>query len=77
MHEADSNSLYLGLPSTMGRNKSVLLGYLKDKMNRSLLSCEGKFLSRACKEELCKIVAHALPTYAMNVFLLPIEISWE
>lgn len=31
MTEADENSKYLGLPSILGRNKSRLMGYLKDK----------------------------------------------
>ena len=75
MQEAHSDNLYLGLPSTMGRNKSALLGYLKDKVQKRLMSWEGKLLSRAGKEILVKTVAQSLPTYAMNVFLLPLEIT--
>lgn len=30
MNEADSNSTYLGLPNLVGRNKSSVLGFLKD-----------------------------------------------
>lgn len=31
--EATDRSLYLGLPNTIGRNKSAIFGYLKDKMH--------------------------------------------
>ncbi|KAL8146388.1 hypothetical protein AgCh_004218 [Apium graveolens] len=50
MPEVDNRSLYLGLPNTLGRNKSVILGFIKDK---------------------------SLPSYAMSVILLPLEITKE
>lgn len=31
MREASANSTYLGLPNIMGKNKSAILGYLRDK----------------------------------------------
>ncbi|KAM6599952.1 hypothetical protein CsatA_019561 [Cannabis sativa] len=73
MVEAPPNSLYLGLPCTMGRNKNAILGFLKDKMEKRILSWEGRLLSKAGKEVLVKTVAQALPSYAMSVFLLPID----
>lgn len=75
MGEANENSTYLGLPSTLGRNKSVILGYLKNEACSRVKSWDGKYISRSGKEILIKSVAHALPTYAMNVFLLPLEIT--
>ncbi|XP_060965763.1 uncharacterized protein LOC133034618 [Cannabis sativa] len=75
MSIATEDSFYLGLPSTMSRKKTVVLGYLKDKVRKRLQQWEGKFLSRAGKEVLVKTVAQALPSYAMSVFLLPKEIS--
>ncbi|XP_062088870.1 uncharacterized protein LOC133795435 [Humulus lupulus] len=75
IHEADDNTTYLGLPSLLGRKKSSLLGYLNDRIQHRVLGWENKFLSRAGKEILLKTVAQALPNYAMNVFLLPKEIS--
>uniref|UniRef100_A0A803PCZ5 Reverse transcriptase domain-containing protein n=1 Tax=Cannabis sativa TaxID=3483 RepID=A0A803PCZ5_CANSA len=45
--EADEGSLYLGLPNIIGRNKSAIFGFLKNK---------------------------SLPTYAMSVFLISIDI---
>ncbi|KAM6577785.1 hypothetical protein CsatB_029622 [Cannabis sativa] len=67
-------SLYLGLPSSMGQNKATTLGYLKEKLRKRLQAWGTKFLSRAGKEILIKTVAQALPSYAMSVFLLPLEI---
>lgn len=32
INEAGDESTYLGLPSTLGRNKSVILDYLKERM---------------------------------------------
>lgn len=64
--EADHSSLYLGLPNILGRNKSVIFGYLKEKIRRRMLSWEGRFLSKAGKE-LLKTVAQSLPSYTMGI----------
>ncbi|KAM6584602.1 hypothetical protein CsatB_011604 [Cannabis sativa] len=75
MSMADENSLYLGLPSTLSRNKSAVLGYLKERVRKRIEGWEMKFLSRAGKEVLIKTVAQSLPSYAMSVFLLPLDIT--
>lgn len=75
MSEATVHMTYLGLPNIIGRNKSALLGYLKDKVNTKIRSWEGNILSRAGKEILIKQVAQTLPSYAMSVFLLPLDIT--
>ena len=75
MVEADEHSTYLGLPNLIGRNKSALLGFLKDKVYTKIRSWEGNYISRSGKEILVKQVAQTLPSYAMNVFLLPLEIT--
>ncbi|XP_017250538.1 uncharacterized protein LOC108221151 [Daucus carota subsp. sativus] len=75
MTEANDNSTYLGLPNIIRRNKSGLLGYLKDKVNMRIHSWDAKFISRAGKEILVKQVAQTLPSYAMDVFLLPLDIT--
>lgn len=54
MSEANEHSTYLGLPNLLGRNKSALLGFLKDKVNMKIRSWEGKLISRAGKEILVK-----------------------
>ncbi|KAM6544107.1 hypothetical protein CsatB_008554 [Cannabis sativa] len=73
VQEAGDTSTYLGLPNILGRNKNALLGFLKDKMRKKIQSWEGKFLSKAGKELMLKTVAQSLPSYAMNVFLLPLK----
>uniref|UniRef100_A0A803NTY2 Reverse transcriptase zinc-binding domain-containing protein n=1 Tax=Cannabis sativa TaxID=3483 RepID=A0A803NTY2_CANSA len=40
MVEAMENSLYLGLPCTMGRNKNAISGFLKDRMQKKIFSWE-------------------------------------
>lgn len=77
MTEAAENSLYLGLPSIIGRNKNAVLGFLKDKVRKRILSWEGKIISKPGKEVLLKTVIQALPSYAMGVFLLPIDMCKE
>ncbi|KAM6553480.1 hypothetical protein CsatB_014242 [Cannabis sativa] len=77
MTEATDGSLYLGLPNIIGRKKTVILGFLKNKIINRLNSWNGKFLSRAGKEVLLKSVIQSLPTYAMSVFLLPLETCHE
>uniref|UniRef100_A0A803QIZ4 Reverse transcriptase domain-containing protein n=1 Tax=Cannabis sativa TaxID=3483 RepID=A0A803QIZ4_CANSA len=77
MSQADEGSLYLGLPNIIGRNKSAIFGFLKNKVMARMNTWEGKFLSRAGKEILLKTVIQSLPTYAMSVFLIPIGICEE
>lgn len=75
MNEADENSTYLGLPSLVGRNKSIVLGFLKDRVKNRIQSWKDRWVSQAGREVLIKNVVQALPTYAMSVFLLPMEIT--
>uniref|UniRef100_A0A803QFT1 Reverse transcriptase domain-containing protein n=1 Tax=Cannabis sativa TaxID=3483 RepID=A0A803QFT1_CANSA len=77
IHEADDNTTYLGLPNIIGRKKTAILGYLKERVQKRVQSWKGKLLSKAGKEVLLKTVAQALPNYAMSVFLLPAETSKE
>ncbi|KAM6596219.1 hypothetical protein CsatA_006743 [Cannabis sativa] len=35
MPQADDRSMYLGLPSTIGCNKSAVLGFLKDRVRKN------------------------------------------
>lgn len=74
MSEADDTVTYLGLPNLIGRNKSRVLGFLKEKMKQRVLSWKEKWISQAGREVLIRNVAQALPTYAMSMFLLPQEI---
>ncbi|XP_074374335.1 uncharacterized protein LOC141714732 [Apium graveolens] len=75
--EADDKARYLGLPNILGRNKTVIFGYLKDRVNASIQKWNAKCVSKPAKEILIKTVAQTLPSYAMNVFLLPLELTRE
>lgn len=75
MDQADKNCKYLGLPNMMQRSKVATLGFLKDKVKKRTLSWDGKILTQGGKEVLVKSIIQALPTYAMSVFLLPLEIT--
>lgn len=74
MEEAGENCKYLGLPNMMQRSKTATLGFLKDQVRRKASSWDGKIISKGGKEVLVKAIIQSLPTYAMNVFMLPLEI---
>ena len=44
-------------------------------MNNRVKSKEGRLISYACREFLIKFVAQSLPSYAMSVFLLLLDIT--
>lgn len=48
--EADDNSHCLGLPNSLGRKKSSMLGYLKEKVQSRVRSWDGKLLNKAGKK---------------------------
>ncbi|XP_060962336.1 uncharacterized protein LOC133032418 [Cannabis sativa] len=73
VNEAGDDSAYLSLSNIVSRNKMALLGFLEDKMRKRIQGWEGRLLSKAGKELLIKTVAQSLPSYEMNVFLLPVE----
>ncbi|XP_060960621.1 uncharacterized protein LOC133031198 [Cannabis sativa] len=77
IHEATEHSMYLRLPSTVGRNINVIFGYFRDKVQKRIQSWDNKFLSRAGKEVLIKSVVQSLPAYTMNVFLIPVGICQD
>lgn len=71
--EADDHTTYLGLPNVVGRKKTAIFGYLKEKMQARIQGWDKKWLSKGGKEILLKTIAQALPNYSMSVFLLPVE----
>lgn len=71
MGEATEHTTYLGLPNILGRNKSFILGLLRERVRKRIQSWDGTMVSRGGKEILLKTVVQALPTFAMSVFLLP------
>ncbi|XP_074347539.1 uncharacterized protein LOC141686400 [Apium graveolens] len=55
--EANEHSSYLGLPNLLGRNKSALLGYLKERVTARIKTWDSKCISRGGEEILVKSVA--------------------
>lgn len=72
--KADTQGDYLGL---IGRKKKEIFSFVKDKMRRRIQGWTKHLLSRTGKEILLKTVAHAIPNYAMQVYLLPIDTCVE
>ncbi|XP_074353402.1 uncharacterized protein LOC141692452 [Apium graveolens] len=75
MEEAGENCKYLGLPNMLNKSKGNIMAFLKDKVRNRMLSWEGRCISQGGKETLVKSVAHSLPTYAMSLFLLSVDIT--
>lgn len=68
---------YLGLPSLIGRSKKAIFAYLKDRLWKRIQGWNNKILSKAGREILIKTVAQAIPSYCMQVFLLPTSLAEE
>ncbi|CAN0925181.1 Transposon TX1 uncharacterized 149 kDa protein [Linum grandiflorum] len=68
---------YLGLPSMVGRKKKATLQYLRERLWSRLRGWRRQFTTNSGKEILIKTVAQAIPTFCMNVFLLPVTFAEE
>ena len=62
------NERYLGLPVYVGRSKSNVFGYLKERIWKRIQGWKERMLSKAGKEVMIKAVAQAIPTFAMGCF---------
>ncbi|XP_065631606.1 uncharacterized protein LOC136068412 [Quercus suber] len=62
---------YLGLPSIVEHNKKAAFAPVIERVWSKLKGWKEKMMSQAGREILIKIVAQAIPTYAMGYFLLP------
>lgn len=54
-----------------------MFGYLKKKVKANIRNWNEKNLSKPSKEILIKMVAQSFPSFAMNVFLLPLGVIRE
>jgi hypothetical protein len=68
------NDKYLGLPALVGADKSDCFRHLIDRITMRINGWKEKLLSMGGKEILIKSIAPAVPTYAMMVFKIPINI---
>jgi hypothetical protein len=64
---------YLGLPVYVGRSRTRVFGYLKERIWSRIQGWKERMLSRAGKEVMIKAVAQAIPTFAMGGFDLTKE----
>ncbi|XP_019163599.1 PREDICTED: uncharacterized protein LOC109159940 [Ipomoea nil] len=72
--QADDFGKYLGLPSVVGRNRSVVFAYVEQKLRQRFGSWNKRLLFKAGKEVLLKSVAQAMPAYTMSIYLLPMTL---
>lgn len=61
------------MPIAVGRNKTEVFDFVKRKVQNRITSWKGRFLSKAGKVVMLRIVAQAVPNYIMSLFLLPKE----
>lgn len=64
--EANDNIFFLGFPNKIDKNKRVIFGFLKEKLQERIQGWDRKMLSKGGKEILLKTFAQALPDYAMS-----------
>ncbi|CAN1215535.1 LINE-1 retrotransposable element ORF2 protein [Linum perenne] len=62
---------YLGVPPVVGRKKKQIFAFIRDRVWDRLKSLASGQISAGGREVLIKAVAQAIPTYCMNVHLLP------
>jgi hypothetical protein len=62
---------YLGLPSVIGRNRTSVFSFIKDRVWQKISSWSSRCLSKAGREIMIKSVLQAIPSYIMSLFLLP------
>jgi exonuclease III len=62
---------HLGLPLLFGKSKVVAFSDILEKAQGKIAGWRSKTLSQAGKTVLVKVVASAIPSYAMSTFLLP------
>jgi hypothetical protein len=62
------NERYLGLPVSIGKSRKKAFQDIKRKVWLRIQGWQEKLLSKAGKEILVKVVAQAIPTYAMSYF---------
>lgn len=68
---------YVGLPTIVGRSKTQVFAFVKERVWKKLKGWKERALSRAGREVLVKSVLQAIPTYVMSCFSLPTSLCEE
>ncbi|XP_057426530.1 uncharacterized protein LOC130719957 [Lotus japonicus] len=68
---------YLGLPTIIGKSKTQVFAFVKERVWKKLKGWKEKALSRAGREVLVKVVAQAIPAYVMSCFAMPLSLCLE
>lgn len=74
MRVCTHNSKYLGSPFCKFNSKSTAFNYLAERLAAKLASWKSKHLSFAGRTTLIKSVSMVIPSYVMQVFLLPVNL---
>ncbi|XP_015068823.1 uncharacterized protein LOC107013425 [Solanum pennellii] len=72
--EVNAPGKYLGLPAVIGRSKKSVFAYIHDRVIAKINNWKCTSLSRVGREVLLKTVVQSIPTYVMNMFVLPSNI---
>lgn len=74
VHDDTLQATYPGMPTWVGRSPMNCYIFLTSRLWKRLNGCRDRPLSRVGKEILVKSVAHAIPTYVMSCFQLPVGV---
>lgn len=77
LHHPLDHGRYIGLPFLIGQNKKQVFSFLKYRVWKRVRSWNRKFLSRAGKKILLKLVARAIPSYVMSIFAILVSLGEE
>ncbi|KAI5408724.1 hypothetical protein KIW84_054526 [Lathyrus oleraceus] len=64
-------SMYLGLPSMIGRSRKATFAFIKDRIWKKTNAWRGRSLSKEGNEVMIKSMLQAIPSYIMSVFIIP------
>ena len=62
---------YLGLPMVGGKSKVGTFKEILERITKWVMGWKEKYILKAGREILIKIVAQAIPTYSMSIFRIP------
>lgn len=61
----------MGLPSMIDKSKKDIFTFIKYRVWKRINSWKCKFLSKAGKKVMIKLILQSIPSYIMSVFLIP------